>query len=65
MGKVTGQPLKSEVLILAEKIVELCQEHTSSEIVALTATEIAGKVMTLKQVSEEPVLSVAVRERSA
>ena len=56
MKTVTGQ--KPEVLELAGKIVDLCREHTSSAIVAMTATAIAGKVVTATwpQLYEEPVV---------
>jgi hypothetical protein len=37
--------LKSEILQLAEKIVQLCDDHTSSALVAGTATEVAGKII--------------------
>jgi hypothetical protein len=59
MSNVTGQSLKSEVLVLAEKIVELCHEHTSSEVVAVAATSIAGKVISTAslRLSEEHSLS--------
>ena len=60
MKTVTGQ--KSEVLELAEKIVELCREYTSSDLIATAATEIAGKVIVSEwryssQLPEEPALS--------
>jgi hypothetical protein len=51
---VTGQLLKSEVLILAEKIVELCREHTSSKVEAIAATEIAGKAIFCSLDAESP-----------
>jgi hypothetical protein len=42
MKAVTGQ---SEVLQLAEKLVGLCREHTSSVTVSKAALEVAGTVM--------------------
>jgi hypothetical protein len=50
MGAVTGQ---IEVLELARKIVSLCDEHTSSEPIARAATDIAGKVITLRLSSSQ------------
>ena len=62
MKTVTGQ----NILHLAEKIIALCDEHTSTHEHAMAATEIAGKVIALRLYSsqslEEPVLSAATRQ---
>ena len=62
MQNVTGQ---KEVLELAGKIADLCREHTTSEIVAITATSVAGKVIsaTWQQLPEGPALSARVPAR--
>ena len=41
----TKQQVDAEILKLAEIIVEVCREHTSSAVVAVASTEIAGKVI--------------------
>ena len=60
---MTGQPFKSEVLGLAEKIVDLCSEHTSNVYVAIVATEIVGKVILSQQFAGEHALSAEVPEQ--
>jgi hypothetical protein len=40
MEAVTGRP--NQAICLAEKIIELCRKHTTSDVVAIGAIEIAG-----------------------
>lgn len=56
---VTGQPLKAEVLQFAEKIVDLCNEHTFNATIASTAAGIAATVMSM----QELCFSHSARER--
>jgi hypothetical protein len=64
---VTGRPFKSELLKLAERIIDLCDGHTC--IVACAATEIAKQVISARELyssqsAQELALSDSVR-RSA
>ena len=45
MGTVTGKMSKSDVLELAEKVIQVCREHTSSDVVARGAIQIADTVI--------------------
>jgi hypothetical protein len=45
MEAVTGSALKSDVLQLAAKLVEICREHTTSVVTAMVAVQIAEKTI--------------------
>jgi len=62
MESVTGQPLEPEVLVLAAKIVKLCDAHTSSIGTARAAVQIAETAIAWRLTAEEPALSAEARD---
>ena len=62
MEAVTGQ---SEVIQLAEKVVGLCRAHTDSATIAMTAVQIAEKVIFSEQLCKERSESAEVPGQSS
>ena len=65
MKTVTGQAAGLEILELAEKIIHVCDEHTSSRVVSCTAISVAEKIMASRQFAGEQLVYEPTLEQSS